>query len=148
MPPTAAAAISAPSARVEIHPLAKHRRATHPTSALAAVPGSGDPREIAPPPSVRDVSRLLTGVVEVLDGRRPTGQLMDVLPLGNLRALLRTGRPVEPGTGTLRSTHLCRTDARVVDVCARVEYSRRSRAMAGRLEFQAGRWRFTYLALI
>jgi hypothetical protein len=127
---------------VSVRPLVEHRRIARPR--LALVP----PRPPAPapaPPNVEDIRRLLTGVVEVLDGRRPASQLDGLMPCKYQRALVAE---IRPGRRTLRSLHLSRTAPDVVDLCARVERLGRSRAIAGRLELRADRWRFTVLALV
>ncbi len=100
------------------------------------------------PPKAADIQRVLTGVLEVLDGRRPAGQLAEVLPCKYQRALLTTALAAGPGPRTLRSVHVSRTTAGIVDLCARIEHAGRSRAMTGRMVVRADRWEFTLLALI
>lgn len=96
-------------------------------------------------PNIEEVRKLLVGVVEVLAGRRPAGQLDGLLPCKYQRALTAE---IRPGRQALRSLHLSRTGPDIVDLCARVERQGRSRAMAGRLELRADRWQFTVLTLI
>lgn len=97
------------------------------------------------PPGVREVHRLLTAVLEILDGRRPVAQLAEILPRRSHQRLLAA---CGPGPRILRSLHLMRTTGEVVDLCARVDLGMRSRALTGRLEHLAGRWHFTFLAVV
>ena len=110
-----------------------------------AEPAGPEPLE---PPKAADIQRVLTGVLEVLDGRRPAGQLLDVLPCKYQRALLTTALAAGPGPRTLRSVHVSRTAADIVDLCARIEHGGRSRAMTGRMVARDGRWEFTLLAMV
>ena len=91
---------------------------------------------------------MLTAVLEVLDGRRPVGQLAEILPRRSQAMLLSAQRVGGPGPRTLRSVHLSRTTADLVDLCARIDQGRRSRALTGRLEQRDGRWQFTLLAMV
>lgn len=130
---------------VVIRPLAEHRRTVRP--ALVLVPEVHEPSPLEAPKAA-DVQRVLTGVLEVLDGRRPAGQLSDVLPCKYQRALLTTALAAGPGPRTLRSVHVSRTAADIVDLCARIEHGGRSRAMTGRMVVREGRWEFTLLAMV
>lgn len=125
-----------------IRPLAEHRRTAR--LPLLLVPERRD--EPAPtPPHEAEVRRLLTGVLEVLDGRRSRTQLVGVVPCRYERAL---AGEISPGRRSLKSLHFSRTAPSIIDLCARYEYGARSRAMTGRLELRADRWEFTVLALV
>jgi len=144
MPPSAAAVVVLDD-DVHIRPLAEHRHALRPRLTLV---GAGSDRRHTTAPQVAEVRRLLTAVLEVLDGRRPIGQLSEILPRKCQRTLLTAARATDPGPRILKSLHLSRTSADAVDLCARVDHGRRSRAMTGRLERHDGRWQFTMLAMI
>lgn len=100
------------------------------------------------PPKAADIRRVLTGVLEVLDGRRPAGQLADVLPCRYQRALLTKALASGAGPRMLRSVHVSRTMTDILDLCARVEHAGRSRAMTGRMVVREGRWEFTLLEMV
>lgn len=134
---------------VVIQSLAEHRRGLRTHLALVGPPKPMAPAHGVPePPRAADIQRLLTGVLEVLAGRRPAGQLADVLPCRYQRELLMTALAAGPGPRTLRSVHVSRTAVDVLDVCARIEHSGRSRAMAGRLVVRNGKWEFTLLSMV
>lgn len=143
MPPSAAVAVVPDD--VHIRPLAEHRHAVRRKLTLV---GDVIDRRYSPPPTVVEIRRLLTAVLEILDGRRPVGQLAEILPRRCQPMLLNAARGDNPGARTLRSVHLSRTTADVVDLCARIDHGRRSRALTGRLEQQNGRWQFTMLTMI
>lgn len=143
--PAAQASSESPStaAGVFVRPLAEHRlQAARPRLSLVSERPQ-DPEPAAP--SLQDVRKLLTGILEVLDGRRPRGQLARLVPCRYERALVQE---ISLGPRTLRSMHLSRTGPGVVDLCARIERRGRSRALAGRLELRDDRWEFTVLALV
>jgi hypothetical protein len=149
MPSVAAVPVPAPfrsALRVQIRPLAEHRRVPRHLTLLPAP--AGPARAVAAPPASGEVGRLLTGVLEVLDGRRSVGQLAALLPCRWQRALLTTALATGPGPRTLRSVHLSRTADDVVDLCARIEHAGRSRAMTGRLKLRGERWEFTMLTWV
>jgi hypothetical protein len=131
---------------VRIRGLTEHRHVVRPRH-LTLVRGAGSP-PAPPPPTTVEVRRLLTGVLEVLDGRRSPGQLAGVLPWRYQRALLTTGLATGRGPRHLRSVHLNHTARDVVDLCARVEHGGRSRALAGRLALRRDRWECTLLTLV
>jgi hypothetical protein len=128
-----------------IRPLAEHRGTPRPR--LTLVRSTPDP---APPepPRASAVGRLLTGVLEVLDGQRPTSQLATLLPCRYQRALLTSALAAGVGPRALRSVHLNRTTQDAVDLCARIEHAGRSRAMTGRLALCGDSWEFTSLELV
>jgi Family of unknown function (DUF6459) len=128
-----------------IRPLTEHR--TTPRPHLTLVRSTQDPPP-PEPPGTPEVGLLLTGVLEVLDGRRPAGQLARLLPCRYQRALLTSALAVGVGPRTLRSVHLSRTAQDAVDLCARIEHGGRSRAMTGRLALRRNRWEFTLLELV
>ncbi|HEX4703267.1 MAG TPA: Rv3235 family protein [Pseudonocardiaceae bacterium] len=137
--------MSSPAAAVHIHPLAEYRES--PRAQLTVVTNQAA-RPGTPPPRGAEIRRLLAGVLEVLDGRRPIGQLADVLPRRHQKALLTEANATGPGPRTLRSLHLSRTATDVVDLCARIDHGPRSRAITGRLELRQGHWQFTLLAMV
>jgi hypothetical protein len=97
------------------------------------------------PPGMEEVQRLLAGVLEALDGRRPVAQLEGVLPRRYQRELLTSPGP---GPRRLRSLHLSRTEAEIIDVCGRVEQTNRSRALTGRMAYDQGKWLLTELQFV
>jgi hypothetical protein len=147
MPSAALAVLPRPAPGVRIRRLTEHRHVVRPRH-LTLVRGNGSPAATLPPPTTVEVRRLLTGVLEVLDGRRSPGQLAGVLPWRYQRALLTTALAAGRGPRHLRSVHLNRTARDVVDLCARVEHGGRSRALAGRLALRRGRWECTLLELV
>jgi uncharacterized protein DUF6459 len=143
MPPSAVA-VAVPD-DVHIRPLAEHRHATRPKLTLVSDTAE---RCYTPPPTVVEIRRLLKAILEILDGRRPVSQMAEILPRRCQPMLLNAARATNPGPRTLRSVHLSRTTADVVDLCARIDQGRRSRALSGRLEQHDGRWQFTMLTMI
>lgn len=134
------------SSTVVISPLASHR--TQPPR-MALVSVVAQPVVTPPePPTPVEIQRLLTGVLEVLDHRRPATQLAGLLPSHVQRALLTKPRPTDQGPRRLRSVFLNRTTPEILDICARIEQMGRSQAMAGRLKANGDRWEFTLLSLI
>jgi hypothetical protein len=106
------------------------------------------------PGQVRDLLwRLVTLVLEALDGRRPLGHLNGLVE-GRLYQSLRTRtRQRDPAgrTHRLRTLHTCRPADGIIEVCGIVTVSAaRSRqpaviAVAGRVERRGDRWRCTAL---
>lgn len=148
-----AVALFAPERVVRIVPLTDHLRSASPprlrlVPALPASAARPPAPPSPPPPPGGEIRQLLTGVLEVLDGRRPVAQLTDLVPQNHQRTLIRQARLAGPGPRTLRSMHLTRTTPEAVDLCARIDHGRRCTALTGRLEPTEGRWRFTLLALI
>jgi hypothetical protein len=128
-----------------IRPLTEHRTTPRPRLTLVrSTPGPAPPD----PPRSMEVGRLLTGVLEVLDGRRAAGQLASLLPCRYQRALLTSALATGVGPRALRSVHLSRTAQDTLDLCARIEHGGRSRAMTGRLALCGDRWEFTLLELV
>lgn len=113
-----------------------------------------DPRRGNLPEPTAWGRRLLVGLIETADGRRPLGQLRTLLspavghgiavdleraavsrrPHWLHRAVVRSIRATEPAEG-------------VAELCATVECGERVRAIAFRLETHQGRWRCTRLQL-
>ncbi|RYP88413.1 hypothetical protein EKO23_03560 [Nocardioides guangzhouensis] len=112
----------------------------------------------------RDLHRwamtFLQAVVEVIGGDRPAAQLVRwTVPDVHQKLAYRAGvvaragvhqagqgrgrRPVvRPQVENVRT---CFVDDAVVEVCARVRYGERNRAVCGRLELIAGRWQCVVL---
>ena len=124
-------------------PLTRQRSVSRPRLTLVTGPACVVPS----PPTVGSLRRLLTGVLEVLDHRRPGWQLDGLLPSAYQRALVTTAL-AGAGPRRLGSVHVFRTAEDVVDLCARVESGGRSQAMTGRLVVREGRWEFALLALV
>ncbi|RKT57459.1 Rv3235 family protein [Saccharothrix australiensis] len=91
--------------------------------------------------------RLLTAVVEAVDGRRPLTQLRGVLTAGTAAEV---GRAVAAGEGVrLDGVRLCRVTHEVTEL-AGVVVTRRGkvRAVAARMEWAGDRWRCTEFHLL
>ncbi|MBU6146923.1 MAG: hypothetical protein KGP10_01965 [Actinomycetales bacterium] len=112
-----------------------------------------DPTGLAePPPDPRLwTGRLAAGVVEAMVGRRSPSQLMRWLDFDVYQELLRRCPRSRPrGMGAplqVRAVRVCHVTPRIVESCAVVAGSRRSRAVALRLEAQPGQWRCTSLVV-
>lgn len=171
-PATGAKSASRPALRVVVRP-APHRDPPFDDEIVEGpVAGPYDPRlpfERPPTPAPRPVSplrprglpdpstwgrRLLVGLIETADGRRPLQQLAAMLSLSVGRGLsadferaAQAGTPHwlhRAGVLTVRS---CEPAAGVAELCATVGTGRRVRAVAMRLEEHRGRWRCTRLQL-
>ncbi len=102
-------------------------------------------------PPVRPVAQaLVQGLLEVLGGVRPVHQLRRATSTelfeqleDRLHARPRATGP-RPGTGAVRSLHVQERPG-VAEVCATVSRGGRAAALAMRLEWTDGRWRFTQL---
>jgi hypothetical protein len=98
--------------------------------------------------------RLLIGMIETADGRRPLQQLAALLSPSvgqGLRADFdrgtRAGSPHWLHRAAVRTVRVTEPTPGVAEVCATVETGRRVRAIAIRLETHVGRWRCTRLQL-
>jgi hypothetical protein len=94
-------------------------------------------------------ARLVTGVVEVLDGRRPVAQLRGLLSeqvYAALQTRVRTARPTQPRR--VHRVHTCHPAAGVVEASATFGTACRTHAVALRLEYRARRWRCTALRVL
>jgi hypothetical protein len=104
------------------------------------------------PPARPVALALVQGLLEVLAGVRPVGQLQrGTTP--ELYAQLEQAvhsRPREtgtrPGTGAVRSLHVQEREDGVAEVCATVRRGQRMAAIALRLEGLGGRWTCTELS--
>jgi hypothetical protein len=116
---------------------------------------------VAPPPecavSVTPAAlwRLVLHVLEVLDGRRPVGQLRTLLTDPAYEALLTRLRVVPPGRQhRLRRLHTCYPDADAVELSAVLDVNTgpphppRVRAAAIRVERVEDQWRLAVLRLL
>jgi hypothetical protein len=107
-----------------------------------------------PPESPVSLWRLLTRVLEVLDGRRTIGQLRTLLPDIAFEALLTRLRTT--GTGhrhVLQRIRTCYPTREVVELSAVIRVSSattrdRVIAAAGRFEREGDEWRCTVLRLL
>jgi len=115
-------------------------------------PLTGRPRSLPDPaPWGR---RLLVGMIETAAGRRPLHQLAELLSPSVSRGIgadferaARRGAPHWLHGAGVRTVRAAEPVAGVAELCATVEYGRRVRAVAMRLEEQHGRWRCTRLQL-
>jgi hypothetical protein len=144
-----APALSVPDP-VLLNRLRTHRDALHPR--LRVVPEPVPIRHPAPtplplPPNQQELRQRVREVLEILDGRRPIGQLDELVPADQALLLLEWAKRAH-APRRLRSLHPYRTTATAIDLCALVDSGRRVRAMVGRLEVEENRWRFTLLRLI
>jgi hypothetical protein len=118
---------------------------------LTLVPPPAEPGRPPVPPAA--LVRVLRHVLEVLDGRRPIGQLHSLLPDVAFESLLTRLRSVRPGTRhrlhTLRAYYPVPT---AVEVCAVIEVHTPERermiAAAARFEDDGDRWACTVLRLL
>lgn len=102
-----------------------------------------------PDPS-RFSRQFAQGVIEVLSGRRPMGQLTRHVSPAVQRGLTRAGgnHPLESRqTPTLHSLHLSEPAAGVCEMSAIVVVGVRYRALAARLEWKIDHWRCTALQI-
>lgn len=92
-------------------------------------------------------ARLVVATLEALSGRRPVQQLMPWTDDTVYAQLARTvrSRRTAGGPGVLRSLRLSEPADGVVEICAVICGTDRSRAVAARLEGSDGRWRCTAL---
>jgi Family of unknown function (DUF6459) len=100
--------------------------------------------------------QMLTKVLEVLDGRRQIGQLRTLLASPVYEATLTRLR-VTPPTGLryrLQSVHSCHLPPNTIELCGRVETTRRgsshrrSQALAARLERRRDTWQCVFLRIL
>jgi len=126
-------------------------------------PASGPQLTLAPPPppegnesqlSAASLARVFRHVLEVLDGRRPVGQLRSLLPGVAFEALLTRLRTMRPGCRhVLRGMRTCYPARTAVEVSAvigvRTPAGRdRVIAAAARFEDEGERWVCTVLRLL
>ena len=106
------------------------------------------------PDPVTWTGRLVQGLVDVLSGERPPGQLTRWLTPGVLAAVNAHANASNRADVTVRrlrtrrrigSIHVSTPTDGVVEACAVIVGTKRSRAMALRLEGLDGRWRCTAL---
>ncbi|GDY31286.1 Rv3235 family protein [Gandjariella thermophila] len=93
--------------------------------------------------------RVVTGVIEVLDGRRPVAQLRGLLSeqvYAALQTRVRTG--CRGPARRLHRVHICHPAAGVAEVSATFGNAHRTHAVALRLECRAGGWRCTALRVL
>ncbi|MFL6122658.1 Rv3235 family protein [Actinophytocola sp.] len=125
-------------------------------------PVSGPQLRLAPPPQPPGrpqvppaaLVRVLRHVFEVLDGRRPVGQLRSLLPGDAFEGVLTRLRSTGPGgQHTLRSIHPCSPTPNAVEVAVVVDHRsprgrRRVLAAAARFERDVDQWVCTVLRLL
>ena len=106
------------------------------------------------PPARPVALALVQGLLEVLAGVRPVGQLQrGTTPelYAQLEQVVHS-RPREtgsrPGTGAVRSLHVQERADGVAEVCATVRRGQRMAAIALRLEGLGGRWTCTELSCV
>jgi hypothetical protein len=102
------------------------------------------------PPPRAELLRLLCLVLEVLDGRRPPGQLRDRLADGAYASMLAAARRSDRRNGKRRPErlHVSRPAPDAIELCATVSDGRRSRATAARMELHGGQWLCTNFYLL
>jgi hypothetical protein len=133
-------------------PAQEHRMRPRPRSRPAGHGGkvAADPTAPEFRAFAQDLARrLVTSLVEVLDGRRPVAQLRGRLAepaFAALQTRVRNGRPSRPGR--VQRVHTCHPAAGIVEVTATYGNGHRTRALALRLEHRAGRWRCTALRVL
>jgi len=107
-----------------------------------------------PPESPVSLWRLLTRVLEVLDGRRPIGQLRTLLPDVAFEALLTRLRTTGPGhRHVLHRIRTCYPTREVVEMSAVIRVTSttapdRVIAAAGRFERDGDEWQCKVLRLL
>jgi hypothetical protein len=121
---------------------------------LTLVPPVAQPPSEPPPVPPVTLWQLLRRVLEVLDGRRPVGQLRTLLPEPAFEALLTRLRTARPGSRhVLRSLRTCYPSTSAVEVSAVIAVtspSGRDRviAAAARFERRGEQWPCTVLRLL
>lgn len=119
---------------------------------LTLAPAAPQPGRPPVPPAA--LAQVLRRVLEVLDGRRPVGQLRSLLPDPAFEGLLTRLRTVGPGgRHALRSIHPCYPTPNAVEVSAVIDYRsptgrRRVLALAARFNRDGDRWLCTVLRLL
>jgi hypothetical protein len=119
---------------------------------LRLVPPLPEPDGPPVPPSA--LALVLRRVLEVLDGRRPVGQLRSLLPDAAFEALLTRLRTARPGVRhVLRGLKTCFPTASVVEVTAVIgmrfpEGRERVVAAAARFERHDDRWLCAVLRIL
>lgn len=109
---------------------------------------------VEPAPDDGTYRQMLTRVLEVLDGRRPVGQLRTLLAPSVFEATLTRLRMGAQGVRyQLQSVHSCRPSADAVELCARITTrgrgaQRRSQALVVRLERHRNAWRCVFLRIL
>lgn len=119
---------------------------------LTLVPSA--PQAAGPPVTPATLAPLLRRVLEVLDGRRPIGQLRSLLPDPAFEALLTRLRTVRPGCRhALRKIRMCYPNTTAVEVtaviCVKPPAGReRVVAAAARFEHHDDQWQCTVLRFV
>lgn len=97
-------------------------------------------------PSQRELRGLLVTVLEVLDRRRPTGQLATLLSITDCRALCYD--ITRPGPRRLLSMRVSAPAPGAVELSATINHAGRVRALVARLELAGQRWHCVLLRLV
>lgn len=119
---------------------------------LTLAPPAPEPGRPPVPPAA--LAQVLRRVLEVLDGRRPVGQLRSLLPDPAFEGLLTRLRTVGPGgRHVLRSIHPCYPSPDAVEVSVVIDYRspgdlRRVLAVAARFDRDGDRWLCTVFRLL
>jgi hypothetical protein len=100
--------------------------------------------QVPPEPLRRFGLRIVTGVVEVLGGRRPPVQLEEWFS-ASLRESIARLRRSEYGGLRVRSVHFQLPDPAALEIAAHLRLGKGSRALALRMAKVNGCWRCTHL---
>lgn len=116
-------------------------------------PPQSPARALLPDPALW-ARRLLLGIIETADGRRPLNQLAALLSPGVAHGLRtefelagQLGRPHWTHRAVIRSVRASEPADQVAELCATVRTGNRVRAVAMRLEVRHSRWCCTRLVL-
>lgn len=130
------------------------RRLPFPAAGECGVPAIRRPRRSHLPEPGAWGRRLLIGLIETAEGRRPLSQLSALLSFSVCHGLgadferaAQCGRPHWLHRANIRSVRSSEPAEGVAELSATLETGRRVRAVAMRLEQQQGRWRCTRLQL-
>ena len=130
------------------------RRLPFPSTGERGVPTIRRPRRSSLPEPGAWGRRLLIGLIETAEGRRPLSQLSALLSFSVCHGLgadfeqaAQSGRPHWLHRATVRTVRSTEPAEGVAELSATLQTGRRVRAVAMRLEQQQGRWRCTRLQL-
>ncbi|WP_139334908.1 Rv3235 family protein [Mycobacterium sp. GA-1841] len=109
---------------------------------------SPEPERQLQPGAAQFADTALRQVLEVVDRRRPPGQLKSLMSQLLVDAIVSATRSRPPTTASLRRVGLRPADSpHAAEVFATYTRGARVRAIAGRIELRSGRWQLTALQL-